>query len=170
MLGYSVAVTSTADKGTCVSLRIRRHRLLPDSEVPPRANVDNSTSHTVLGRRLILLEDNDDVRMATELFLSLEGFDIRAAATVAEAQRLLLDMQQGDVFIADYHLDGKLTGLDVLRQLRIQEGRNVPAILLSGDLQSMMRVVKTSIPHCRFLSKPVDSKALLSAIAELSAL
>jgi hypothetical protein len=41
-------------------------------------------------------------------------------------------------------------------------------ILLSGDLQSMMRVVKTSIPNCRFLSKPVDTKALLSAITELS--
>jgi hypothetical protein len=44
----------------------------------------------------------------------------------------------------------------------------VPAILLSGDLQSMMRVLKTAIPHCRFLSKPVDTAALLSAIAELS--
>jgi hypothetical protein len=34
----------------------------------------------------------------------------------------------------------------------------------------MMRVVKTSIVHCRFLSKPVDTKALLTAIAELSAI
>jgi hypothetical protein len=32
----------------------------------------------------------------------------------------------------------------------------------------MMRVVKTSIPRCRFLSKPVDTDALLSAISELS--
>ena len=46
-------------------------------------------------------------------------------------------------------------------------GRDVPAILLSGDLPSMMRVVKTPIPQCHFLSKPVDTKALLSAIAEL---
>ena len=108
------------------------------------------------------------MRMATELFLSLEGFDTRAAATVAEAQSLLLDIQPGDVFIADYHLNGKLTGLDVLQQVRVQQGRNVPAILLSGDLQSMMRVVKTPIPQCRFLSKPVDTRALLSAITELS--
>jgi hypothetical protein len=40
---------------------------------------------------------------------------------------------------------------------------------LSGDLQSMMRVVKTSIPRCRFLSKPVDTHALLAAISELLA-
>ena len=78
--------------------------------------------------------------MATEMFLSLEGFETRAAATVEEAEGYLSDMRSGDIFIADYHLDGKLTGLDVLQQLRSQQGRDVPAILLSGDLQSMMRV------------------------------
>ena len=168
LLGYSVTVASTVGEGTRVSVRIPRHRLLPDTAAPVRAAVESAPMHASPGRRLILLEDNDAVRMATELFLSLEGFDTRAAATVAEAQRLLLDLQDGDVFIADYHLDGKLTGLDVLRQLREQQGRDVPAILLSGDLQSMIRVVKTSISHCRFLSKPVDTKALLSAISELS--
>jgi two-component system CheB/CheR fusion protein len=118
--------------------------------------------------RLVLLEDNDAVRKATQLFLSFEGFETRSAATFADAESLLADMQPGDVFITDYHLGGHLTGLDVLRQLRTQKGRDVPAILLSGDLQSMMRVINTSIPQCRFLGKPVDTKALLSAIAELS--
>ena len=121
------------------------------------------------GCRLVLLEDNDAVRMATELFLTLEGFDTRAAATVAEAEGMLSEMRSGDILIADYHLDGKLTGLDVLRQLRAQQGRDVPTILLSGDLQSMMRMVKSPIPNCRFLSKLVDTKALLSAIVELGA-
>jgi two-component system, sensor histidine kinase len=168
LLGYSVAVASTVGEGTCVSLSIPRHRLLLDAEPSARTDVESAIAHTLPGRRLILLEDNDSVRIATELFLSLEGFDTRAAATVAEAQRLLLDMRPGDVFIADYHLDGKVTGLDVLQQVRVQQGRNVPAILLSGDLQSMTRVVKTPIPQCRFLSKPVDTRALLSAITELS--
>jgi two-component system CheB/CheR fusion protein len=108
------------------------------------------------------------VRAATELFLTLEGFEIRSAASVAAAEGLLSDMQPGDLLISDYHLDGSLTGLDVLIQLRIQAKRDVPAILLSGDLQSMMRVVKTATPNCRFLSKPVDTNALLAAIAELT--
>jgi two-component system CheB/CheR fusion protein len=118
--------------------------------------------------RLVLLEDNDAVRVATQLFLSLEGFETRTAATVADAESLWIDMRPGDVFITDYHLGGHLTGLDVLQQLRTRKGRDVPAILLSGDLQSMMRAVNTAIPQCRFLGKPVDTKKLLSAIAELS--
>jgi two-component system, sensor histidine kinase len=51
--------------------------------------------------------------------------------------------------------------------VRARHQFEIPAILLSGDLQSMMRVVKTSIPGCRFLSKPVDTHALLAAISEL---
>jgi PAS domain S-box-containing protein len=168
LLGYSVAVASAQGEGSCVSVRIPRHRLLSEMEAPARENGDVSAKNGLSWCRLVLLEDNDSVRMATELFLSLEGFETRTAATVADAESLLADMQPGDVFITDYHLDGHLTGLDVLRQLRTQKGRDVPAILLSGDLQSIVRVVKTSIPHCRFLSKPVDTKALLSAIAELS--
>jgi CheY-like chemotaxis protein len=143
-------------------------RLLSDAEAPVREEGDVSMPNGLSRCRLVLLEDNDSVRIATEMFLTLEGFDTRTAATVADAQILLVGMQPGDVLITDYHLDGKLTGLDVLQQLRIQHGRDVPAILLSGDLPSMMRAVKTSIPHCRFLSKPVNTKALLSAIGELS--
>jgi PAS domain S-box-containing protein len=167
LLGYSVSVASTLGKGTCVSVRVPAHRLVTKAELRVREDPEPSMARPASGRRLILIEDNDSVRMATELFLSLEGFDTRAAASIAEAETLLADIGPGDILITDYHLDGTLTGLDMLTQLRIQQGRNVPAILLSGDLQSMMRAVKASVPQCRFLSKPVDAKSLLSAIAEL---
>jgi DNA-binding NtrC family response regulator len=102
------------------------------------------------------------------LFLTLEGYETRSAGSVAEAELLLADLQSGDMLISDYHLDDSLTGLDVLHGLRARQHRDVPAILLSGDRESMMRAVKTAVPNCRFLSKPVDTSALLDAIAELS--
>jgi len=169
LLGYSVAVSSKLGEGTCVSVRIPRRALLSSIDVPAREDSDIPMVNATSRCRVMLLEDNDSVRKATELFLTLEGFETLSAASVAQAESLLADLQPGDIFITDYHLDGKLTGIDVLEQLRRQRGHDVPAILMSGDLQSMMRVVKTSIPRCRFLSKPVDTKALLSAIAELSA-
>ena len=115
----------------------------------------------------MLLEDNDAVRAATQLFLTLEGYEIQSVASVADAEDLLSKFRPGDLLISDYHLNGSLTGLDVLQQVRAQHQWQIPAILLSGDVQSMMRVVKSSIPNCRFLSKPVDTAALLAAIAEL---
>jgi signal transduction histidine kinase/ActR/RegA family two-component response regulator len=166
LLGYSVTVISPQGHGTTVRIRIPLSQLAsgaPPPEPPPPSLV----SHAANACRIVLLEDNDAVRAATELFLSLEGYEIRSAASVADAEDLLANLQPGDLLISDYHLNGQLTGLDVLQQVRAQHQREVPAIVLSGDLQSMMRVVKTSIPRCRFLSKPVDTNALLAAVAEL---
>lgn len=169
LLGYSVSVASKVGEGTCVSVRIPRHRLLQEAEAPVREAKAVPALAELRRGRLMLLEDNNAVRIATDLFLTLEGFETRVAATSAEAEILLADIQPGDVFITDYHLEGGLTGIDVLEQLRARQGYDVPAILLTGDLPSMMRMIKTSIPNCRFLSKPVDTKALLAAIAELGA-
>jgi two-component system, sensor histidine kinase len=167
LLGYSVAVTSTLGSGTRVRIRVPLQHVSATATQAPREELPELRTAPPSNHRVILLEDNDSVRAATELFLTLEGFDTRSAGTVEEAEGLLSDLREGDLLISDYHLDSKLTGLDVLQRLRIRHGRDVPAILLSGDLQSMMRVVKTAIPRCRFLSKPVDTNALLAAIAEL---
>jgi PAS domain S-box-containing protein len=168
LLGFSVAVSSKLGEGTRVRVRVSRQKLAtgaqpdaPTEDSPPAAVPPGS------GCSIVLLEDNDAVRTATELFLTLEGFKTRSAASIAEAESMLAAMKPGDILITDYHLEGQLTGLDVLQQVRLRHGRDVPAILLSGDLQSMLRIVKTEIPRCKFLSKPVDTKALLGAIAEL---
>jgi two-component system, sensor histidine kinase len=169
LLGYSVTITSNFGRGTLVRVRIPLQQV--GSDAPPSEHPQPliATTHAATPCRLVLLEDNDSVRAATELFLTLEGYETLSAASVADAEVMLANIKPGDLLISDYHLNGALTGLDVLRQVRAQHQRLVPAILLSGDLQSMMRVVKTSVPRCRFLSKPVDTGALLAAISELSA-
>jgi len=174
LLGYSVTVLSQLGEGTRVRVRIPPQRVSSAIHAPahqaaapaPRPT-ERANAQSANRPRILVLEDNDSVRTATELFLTLEGYETHGAGSVAEAETLLADLRPGDVFLSDYHLNGKLTGLDVLQQLRVKHRRDVPAILLSGDLQSMMRMVKTSIRHCRFLSKPVDTQALLTAIAEL---
>lgn len=169
LLGYSITVDSALGKGTCVSVRIPEHRVISGAHAAAHKDPELPSASQLPGGRLILLEDNDSVRMAMELFLSLEGFETRSAASIGEAEKLLGDLGPGDIFITDYHLDGSLTGLDFVKQLRMERGTDVPAIVLSGDLPSIMRGVKAPIPRCHFLSKPVDTKSLLAAIAELRA-
>ncbi len=171
LLGYSVTVSSKLGVGTRVRLRIPRRLIVCKEGVARAAAQGQARAPSADGHcRVILREDNDAVRMAPELFLTLEGHETRSAGTIAEAEQLLAELRPGDVLVADYHLEGTggLTGLDVLRQVRAQANRDVPAILLSGDLQSMMRVVRGPIPNSRFLSKPVDTQALLDALMELS--
>jgi PAS domain S-box-containing protein len=167
LLSYSISVSSEVGRGTQVRIRIPLDQIGSDAPPVEDPHPFITAPHTT-STRLILLEDNDAVRAATELFLSLEGYDTQSAASLADAEELLGNLRPGDLLIADYHLNGTLTGFDVLQQVRAQHQWEVPAVLLSGDLQSMMRVVKTSVPRCRFLSKPVDTHALLAAISELS--
>jgi two-component system, sensor histidine kinase len=169
LLGYSVSVSSEVGRGTQVRVRIPLDQIASDAPLIEDHQSLIRAPHAATSTRLILLEDNDAVRAATELFLTLEGFETHSAASLADAEELLANLRPGDLLIADYHLNGSLTGFDVLQQVRAQHHWEVPAVLLSGDLQSMMRVVKTSISRCCFLSKPVDTHALLAAISELSA-
>jgi PAS domain S-box-containing protein len=184
LLGYSVSIVSRLGEGTCVRVRIPAQRLLIDTVPAVRSTMSESSpmgaraSRATAGAgaaagvsrpRIILLEDNDSVRMATELFLSLEGHDVISVASVAEAEPVLAHLGPEDLLISDYHLDGAITGLQVLEQVRALKRRDVPAILLTGDLQALLRVVKGEMRRCRFLSKPVDTQGLLEAIRELRA-
>ena len=169
LLGYLVAVSSRPGEGTRVRVRIPRQHLVSEVQraaVVPEAQPGQTPA--VRGR-VLLVEDNPSVRTATEMYLGLEGIRTVSAGSAAEVENIIGDPQPGDVLVTDYRLDGGQTGLDILNRIRSMQGRCLPAVLLSGDLESMMRAIKTPVPSCRFLSKPVDTQALLQAIVDLSA-
>jgi PAS domain S-box-containing protein len=168
LLGFNVKIHSVVGNGTQVALRIPSRYRVAASSASLAAPAAPSVAASARKARLILVEDNDGVRLATELFLKLEGHETLSAPTLAEAEILLKRLRPGDVVIADYHLDDKNTGLDMLLRLRERVGYDVPGVVLSGDLPSVLRTIKTPVSSCRFLSKPVDTVALVEAIAELS--
>jgi PAS domain S-box-containing protein len=168
LLGFSVKILSRVGEGTQAIVRIpSRYRVAVATAVREQVA---ASAPSAAGRkaRLILVEDNDGVRLATEVFLKLEGHETLSARTLAEAESLLERLRPGDVVIADYHLDGKNTGLDMLMRLRERVGYDVPGVVMSGDLPSVVRSIRTPVAACRFLSKPVDTAALIEAINELS--
>jgi PAS domain S-box-containing protein len=169
LLGVNVQITSSIGEGTQACVKIPGKLLLhttPDASPPADAAPPPCAGP---GMRVILVEDNDSVRAATELFLQLEGYSTRSAGSVADAEALFKTLEYGEIVIADYHLDERNTGLDMLLNLRARVGYAVPGIILSGDLPSVMRSVKSEVPLCAFLSKPVDTTALIHSIEELGA-
>jgi two-component system, sensor histidine kinase len=168
LLGFNVKINSVVGKGTQVALRVAGRYRVAGAAVSPAVPFAPTIAAPAKKARLILVEDNDGVRLATELFLKLEGHETLSAPTLAEAEVLLQRLQPGDVVIADYHLDEKNTGLDMLLRLRARVGYDVPGVVLSGDLPSVLRTLKSPVAACRFLSKPVDTVALVEAISELS--
>jgi PAS domain S-box-containing protein len=170
LLGFSVKILSRVGEGTQAIVRVPGRYRVARSILPSEQLLSQVTASTARKARLILVEDNDGVRLATEVFLKLEGHETLSARTLAEAECLLQNLRPGDVVIADYHLDGKNTGLDMLMRWRERLGYDVPGVVMSGDLPTVLRSIRTPVPACRFLSKPVDTAALIEAIDELSSL
>jgi two-component system, sensor histidine kinase len=168
ILGLTVSITSSIGEGTIARVRIPQKLLLASASSGALPESVPLVATQTYQPRLFLVEDNDGVRMATELFLKLEGHETVSAASIVEARELFVQLERGDIVIADYHLDLKNTGLEMLLALREERGYEVPGVILSGDLQSVLRTIKSPVPGCRFLSKPVDTVALLDAIRELS--
>jgi FixJ family two-component response regulator len=56
----------------------------------------------------------------------------------------------------------------VLAKVRADRGVDVPGVILSGDLPTLVRSIAAPVAAAKFLSKPVDTDALLQAIKELS--
>src|SRR5688572_11444402 len=114
LLGFAVKILSRPGEGTQALLSIPgKYRVLQAAQdVEP--TVLHATHAEVRKARLFLVEDNDGVRLATELFLKIEGHQILSARTMAEAEALLERWVPGDIVIADYHLDARNTGLDLL--------------------------------------------------------
>jgi PAS domain S-box-containing protein len=170
LLNFKVKIASAVGEWTEVAVTVPASLVTDTSPVGVNAQAQAIDSEAPARTRIFLVEDNDGVRMATELFLKLEGYEVRSASSFAEAERMLETIGPNDIIVADYHLDSAHTGIEVLNLARSKRTAQVPGVILSGDLPSLMRTLSAPIPAAKFLSKPVDTDALLLAIKELSAM
>jgi two-component system CheB/CheR fusion protein len=68
-----------------------------------------------------------------------------------------------DVIIADYNLPGSLTGAEIISRLREKWRREIPAIILTGDISSDT-LRKIANAGCVHLSKPAEPEMLTKQI------
>lgn len=167
LLNYQIEVSSQVGFGTRFRVHIPMSAYVPGSPQKPSTVAEG---HKVdLGRapRVLIIEDDDSVREALILALEMENFDPVAASTAEEGLQLVRDSGvQPDLIISDYHLGSDLTGVDAVLKLREAAGTAIPALFLSGDTSSAMRVVR-DFPHSELLRKPVDLRQLAETARDL---
>jgi CheY-like chemotaxis protein len=85
----------------------------------------------VPSRRIVVVEDHADARLALEMVLQLEGHRVRAVAEGREAVDVIL-AERPDVAFVDIGLPG-IDGYEVARRLRVApEGRDLVLVALTG--------------------------------------
>ncbi|MEY4427891.1 MAG: hypothetical protein RLZZ182_580, partial [Pseudomonadota bacterium] len=112
--------------------------------------------------RLLVVDDEPDLRTLYELTLLREGHDVDTAACVDDALALL-QQKAYDAIITDMRLpDG--SGLDVLRQLE-QGQRPEKAVVITahGSAENAVEALKAGAFD--YLTKPVDLKQFRSVVA-----
>ncbi len=80
--------------------------------------------------RVLVVDDDAALRLLCRVNLELDGFAVREAATVAEAEAAVA-AERPDVILLDVHLGGERTH-DLLARLR---GAGIPVALVTGSVE-----------------------------------
>lgn len=110
--------------------------------------------------KVLIVEDDSDVRRLYAIGLNQHGFEVKLAANGAEAVERI-HTEKPDVVLLDW-LMPLMDGSEVLRKLSENGSRSVPVIVISG--QPTPDVVDPRI-RC-WLTKPVSIEELVKAIGD----
>ena len=113
--------------------------------------------------RVLLIEDDADIRGLLTEFLTREGYDIRALADGRTATQAL-DAFRPAVVILDLMLPGE-DGLSICRRIRQQS--RVPIIMLTAKNSDIDRIVGLEIGADDYLGKPFNPRELLARVRAL---
>ena len=117
-----------------------------------------------VSRRILLVEDDEELRYAYAAHLTSSGFLVEEAGDLAAAHKNFAATRP-DVAVLDFRLpDG--TALDLLPKFKELEP-NVPIIVLTGfgSMELGVALIKSGAEQC--LTKPVEASTLLMIVRKL---
>lgn len=132
---------------------------------------DNGTMASLVGKRILVVEDNDINRDMTADILSENGIICETACDGKEALTLVSTKDPGyyDAVLMDIHMP-VMDGYEATRKIRALPNRirsNVPVIALSGNALPEDIDASKKAGMDAHLVKPVKSHELFSAISKL---
>jgi len=148
LLGHKVSVKSAPGRGSVFSIELERAFDAPAAAASP-------LPAPPLGQlRVVLVDDDVEIRESVRLLLEGWGCSYIAGATLAEIEDQLRSQHvTPDAVIVDYRLAGTMSGLQVIERLRAAFGSELPALIITGTANpSYLQSRAAGIP---FAIKPV---------------
>ncbi len=166
LLQHQVRVRSRPGRGSSFSIEVP---IVPDAGVPiarhdPIGDQGRAPGANRRTGSILLIEDDREMRELLELLLRDEGHVVVSAPDGASALALAAHFTlQPDLILADYNLPNGMDGLQAADGLRARLHRNIPLIVLTGDI-SADTLMAISRNDCERLYKPVNATELTEAI------
>ena len=171
LLHHPIRVRSLQGKGSVFSIEVPLtpvgHISAPGPQ--PHAAEDTSTHTAPRTGAILIIEDDPEVREHLELFLNDEGYHVSTAIDgPAALEATARGTVRPDLVLADYNLPNGMNGVQVSRKLRQELDRQIPFIILTGDI-STDTLRDIALHDCVHLHKPVKLNDLTRAIEKLLA-
>jgi DNA-binding response OmpR family regulator len=108
--------------------------------------------------KVLIVEDNSDVRRLYAIGLNQRGFEVKLAANGAEAVERII-VEKPDIVLLDW-LMPLMDGNEVLTRIGVQQSREMPVIVISGQPEPDERDPRIF----SWLTKPVSIDELVAEI------
>jgi signal transduction histidine kinase/CheY-like chemotaxis protein len=162
LMGHALRLRSNLGCGTRISVTAHCTALRPTTPVP-EPTPQEAASQEVQGTVVWLIEDNLMGGQALQGLLESWGCE---ATLFENGQQALEATAQGrwpDFIISDYRLRDKLTGIEAILELRDAAQSDIPACLITGDLEEDVKF-QAHRAGLTLLKKPVQPAKLRSLL------
>jgi two-component system, chemotaxis family, CheB/CheR fusion protein len=167
LLSHSIYVRSFPGSGSVFEVEVPQgdHRAVRTPSPQEHAKDGEPT----ISGSILVIEDDPAVREMIKLLLDAEGHRTSVAADGRTALKLAAQATtRPDLVIADYNLPRDANGLDIIESLQRELQRELPAIILTGDIST--ETLRQIARHgCIHLNKPVKAQELTRLIRQLLA-
>lgn len=156
LLDYPLEVRSIPGKGSRFAIEVPVAD--PAKIQSISATVEQKVPNLIGGKLIVVIDDEESVRLGMQSLLESWGCKCVAAMDAAEALQQL-DGRIPDFIIADLRLRGEDTGIEAIRMMRRALGDSIPAVLISGDTATE-QLRKVSAAGLTMMHKPLKAVRL----------
>ncbi len=117
-------------------------------------------------KRILLVEDEDNIALALEVIISRQGFHLRRVANGQQAIDALAD-ERPDLVVLDVMLPER-SGFDICQHIRDTDRlSDVKVLMMSATGSETARRKGLALGADAFFTKPFDTREMINAICAL---
>ncbi len=117
-------------------------------------------------KKILVIDDDDDVRNLIYTALSSEGYDVITLASGKEALQLLMDIDV-DCVLLDVMMP-EMDGWETLRMIRAKEDtQKLPVIMVTVKDSRVDKLTAIKEKATDYITKPFDPEELIAKVREV---
>ncbi len=113
--------------------------------------------------KVLVAEDESDIRMITEMVLGAKGYDVVTAKDGQEAWELYQEQRQGlSVLLTDFNMP-RMNGDELVKKIR-EDNPNFPIVAYTGRVENVESLKQAGADY--IFEKPFENKVVVETVGK----